>query len=204
MIKTRTVHPIEERSYEILRSRVDLSPMPPLWRAVAERVIHASADVEYAVDLVTDEAHLERGLRALRAGAPIVTDVAMVAAGITARETICSVADPAAARMARAAGITRSAAAIRLSYAEVGKGAIWVVGCAPTALEEIIARDVDPALVIGLPVGFVGAAESKEALRKSGLPAVSNVSEKGGSAVAAAALNALLYFEGTVEGEGNA
>ncbi|MEV0401288.1 precorrin-8X methylmutase [Actinoallomurus sp. NPDC050550] len=203
MIKTRAVHPIEERSYEILRSRVDLSPMPPLWRAVAERVIHASADVEYAVDLVTDEAHLERGLRALRAGAPIVTDVAMVAAGITARETICSVADPGAARMARAAGITRSAAAIRLSYAEVGKGAIWVVGCAPTALEEIIARDVDPALVIGLPVGFVGAAESKEALRKSGLPAVSNVSEKGGSAVAAAALNALLYYEGTVEGEGN-
>jgi precorrin-8X/cobalt-precorrin-8 methylmutase len=203
-MKIRTVHPIEERSYEILRSRVDLSPMPPLWRAVAERVIHASADVEYAVDLVTDEAHLERGLRALRAGAPIVTDVAMVAAGITARETICSVADPAAARMARAAGITRSAAAIRLSYAEVGKGAIWVVGCAPTALEEIIARDVDPALVIGLPVGFVGAAESKEALRKSGLPAVSNVSEKGGSAVAAAALNALLYYEGTVEREGNA
>ncbi|WP_433174616.1 precorrin-8X methylmutase [Actinoallomurus sp. CA-150999] len=203
-MNTRTIHPIEERSYEILRSRVDLSPMPPLWRAVAERVIHASADVEYAVDLVTDEAHLERGLRALRAGAPIVTDVAMVAAGITARETICSVADPAAARMARAAGITRSAAAIRLSYAEVGKGAIWVVGCAPTALEEIIARDVDPALVIGLPVGFVGAAESKEALRKSGLPAVSNVSEKGGSAVAAAALNALLYHEGTVEGEGNA
>jgi precorrin-8X/cobalt-precorrin-8 methylmutase len=203
-MSTRTIHPIEERSYEILRSRVDLSPMPPLWRAVAERVIHASADVEYAVDLVTDEAHLERGLRALRAGAPIVTDVAMVAAGITARETICSVADPAGARMARAAGITRTAAAIRLSYAEVGKGAIWVVGCAPTALEEIIARDVDPALVIGLPVGFVGAAESKEALRKSGLPAVSNVSEKGGSAVAAAALNALLYHEGTVEGEGNA
>jgi precorrin-8X/cobalt-precorrin-8 methylmutase len=203
-MSTRTIHPIEERSYEILRSRVDLSPMPPLWRAVAERVIHASADVEYAVDLVTDEAHLERGLRALRAGAPIVTDVAMVAAGITARETICSVADPAAARMARAAGVTRSAAAIRLSYAEVGKGAIWVVGCAPTALEEIIARDVDPALVIGLPVGFVGAAESKEALRKSGLPAVSNVSEKGGSTVAAAALNALLYYEGTVEGEGNA
>lgn len=204
MITDRAIHPIEERSYEILRSRVDLSPMPPLWRAVAERVIHASADLEYAVDLVTDEAHLEHGLRALRAGAPIVTDVAMVAAGITARETVCSVGDPAAARMARAAGITRSAAAIRLSYAEVGRGAIWVVGCAPTALEEIIARGVDPALVIGLPVGFVGAAESKEALRKSGLPAVSNVSEKGGSAVAAAALNALLYYEGTAEGqEGN-
>lgn len=191
---SRTIHPIEARSYEILRSRVDLSPMPPLWRAVAERVIHASADVDYAVDLVTDEAHLERGLRALRDGAPIVTDVAMVAAGITARDTVCAVADPAAARMARAAGITRSAAGVRLAYAEVGRGAIWVVGCAPTALEEIIARDVDPALVIGLPVGFVGAAESKEALRESGLPAVSNLSEKGGSAVAAAALNALIYY----------
>lgn len=192
----RQIHPIEARSYEILRSRVDLSPMPPLWRAVAERVIHASADLDYAADLITDEAHLEKGLRALRAGAPIVTDVAMVAAGITARETVCSIGVPAAATMARAAGITRAAAGIRLSYAEVGRGAIWVVGCAPTALEEIIARDVDPALVIGLPVGFVGAAEAKEALRESGLPAVSNVSEKGGSAVAAAAVNALIYFEG--------
>ncbi|MCW2948668.1 MAG: Precorrin-8X methylmutase CbiC/CobH [Actinoallomurus sp.] len=200
----RTIHPIESRSFEILRSRVDLGPMPPLRRAVAERVIHASADLEYAVDLVTDEAHLEQGLRALRDGAPIVTDVAMVAAGITARETICSIAAPAAASMARAAAITRSAAAIRLSYAEVGRGAVWVVGCAPTALEEIIARDVGPALVIGLPVGFVGAAESKAALRDSGLPAVSNISEKGGSAVAAAALNALLYYEGEHQDEEDA
>ncbi|MFE0515949.1 precorrin-8X methylmutase, partial [Streptomyces sp. NPDC058964] len=71
--------------------------------------------------------------------------------------------------------------------------ALWVIGCAPTALEELLTLDASPALVIGLPVGFVGAAESKAALRESGLPAVSNVSEKGGSAVAAAALNALLY-----------
>jgi precorrin-8X/cobalt-precorrin-8 methylmutase len=192
----RTIHPIEAESYAILRSRVDLSPMPPLWRAVAERVIHASADVEYAVDLVTDESHLEGGLTALRSGAPIVTDVAMVAAGITARETICPIADPATARMARAAGITRAAAAMRLAYAEVGPGAIWVIGCAPTALDEITARVGAPALVIGLPVGFVGAAEAKETLRRTGLPSVSNVSEKGGSAVAAAALNALLYHQG--------
>ncbi|MBA9004072.1 precorrin-8X methylmutase [Thermomonospora cellulosilytica] len=194
---TRRPHPIEVRSYEILRSRVDLSPMPPLWRAVAERVIHASADLEYAVDLVTDEAHLERGLAALRAGAPVVADVEMVAAGITARRALCYVADPAAARMARAAGLTRSAAGIRLAYSEVGPGAVWVVGCAPTALEEIIRLGVRPALVVGLPVGFVGAAESKQALRDSGLPQVSNVSEKGGSAVAAAAVNALLYHGGS-------
>ncbi|MGW0584558.1 precorrin-8X methylmutase, partial [Streptomyces sp. NPDC002920] len=91
------------------------------------------------------------------------------------------------------AGLTRSARAVRLAYNEVGPGAIWVIGCAPTALEELLTLDASPALVIGLPVGFVGAAESKAALRESGLPAVSNVSEKGGSAVAAAALNALLY-----------
>ena len=83
--------------------------------------------------------------------------------------------------------------AIRLAYEDVGPGALWVIGCAPTALEELLKLDALPALVIGLPVGFVGAAESKAALRESGLPSVSNVSEKGGSAVAAAALNALLY-----------
>ncbi|MBO2445796.1 precorrin-8X methylmutase [Actinomadura barringtoniae] len=191
----RQPHPIEVRSYEILRSRVDLTPMPPLWRAVAERVIHSSADLEYAVDLVTKEEFLKSGWAALRDGAPIVTDVEMVAAGITARETMCHINDPAAARLAKAAGITRSAAAIRLSYSEVGPGAVWVVGCAPTALFELIAQKVRPSLVIGLPVGFVGAAESKEALRSSGLPQLSNYTEKGGSAVAAAACNALLYYE---------
>ena len=191
----RTIHPIESRSLEILRSRVDLSAMRPLTRTVTERVIHASADLDYATDLVTDEAYLRQGLRALRDGAPIVTDVAMVAAGITARQTICSIADPAVAELAKAEGLTRSAAAVRLSYVKAGPGAVWVVGCAPTALEEIIECGVGPALVIGLPVGFVGAAESKAALRESGLPAVSNVSEKGGSAVAAAALNALLYHQ---------
>src|SRR3954447_16111437 len=95
--QARQPHPIELESYAILRSRIDLSPMPPLWRAVVERVIHASADLEYAVDLVTREEHLERGLAALRQGAPIVTDVGMVAAGITARDTICHIGDPAAA-----------------------------------------------------------------------------------------------------------
>ncbi|NDU77423.1 precorrin-8X methylmutase [Actinomadura sp. DSM 109109] len=191
----RRPHPIEVRSYEVLRSRVDLSPMPPLWRAVAERVIHATADLEYAVDLVTTEESLAQGWAALRAGAPIVTDEGMAAAGISAREAVCHAADPAAARMARAAGITRSAAAVRLSYSEVGPGAVWVVGSAPEAVFEIVARRVDPALVIGVPVGFVGACEAKEALRASGLPQLSNVSEKGGSVVAAAAVNALLYHE---------
>lgn len=186
------VHEIEAESYRILRSLVDLSGMPPLSRAVTERVIHASADIGYATDLVCDEAALAAGRGALADGAPVVADVAMVAAGITGRGAICKIGDSLTARLARTTGITRSAAAVRLAFSEAGPGAVWVVGCAPTALEEIITRDVRPALVIGLPVGFVGAAEAKEALRASGLPAVSNVSAKGGSAVAAAAVNALL------------
>ncbi|SEK95685.1 precorrin-8X methylmutase [Streptacidiphilus jiangxiensis] len=187
----RQVHPIEQESYRRLRARHDTSHLPPLTRAVAERIVHASADLEYFDDLVlADESVLRAAADALAAGAPIVADVEMVAAGITARESVCRVrqakADPAA-------GLTRSAAAVRMALAEVGPGAVWVIGCAPTALEELLVLDARPALVIGLPVGFVGAAESKAALRASGLPGVSNISEKGGSAVAAAAVNALLY-----------
>jgi precorrin-8X/cobalt-precorrin-8 methylmutase len=195
----RTVHPIEAESYAILRSRVDTSRLAPLTRAVVERVVHASADLGYVDDLVADEAALERGLRALRVGRPVVADVEMVAAGITRRDLpgplVCRVRDGEAADLAARAGITRSAAAVRLAFAEVGPGAVWVVGCAPTALFELLTLDADPALVVGLPVGFVGAAQSKAALRAAGLPAVSNVGEKGGSAVAAAAVNALLYHE---------
>jgi len=184
------VHPIEQESYAILRRRVDLSALAPWSRAVVERVVHASADLSYVDDLVLDEPALARGAAALRAGAPVVADVQMVAAGITRRDAVCRVREAVAS-----GGRTRSAEAVRLALAEVGPGAVWVVGCAPTALVELLALDADPALVVGLPVGFVGAAESKQALRESGLPAVSNRSEKGGSAVAAAALNALLYEE---------
>lgn len=185
---SRVVHEIEQESYRILRSRIDTSSFPPLTRAVIERVIHASADIGYAADLICNEESLRRGLDALRAGAPIVTDVRMVAAGITGRKTRCYLAGAEAAP-----GVTRSAAAIRLAHQDVGPGAVWVVGCAPTALAEIVALMPSPALVVGLPVGFVGAVEAKAALRESGLPGLSNVCEKGGSAVAAAAVNALLY-----------
>ncbi|MQA83686.1 MAG: precorrin-8X methylmutase [Streptosporangiales bacterium] len=188
----RDVHPIEAKSYEILRSRVATGHLPRYTRAVVERVIHATADLEYCSDLVCDEEALERGALALAAGAPIIADVRMVAVGITTREVICKVDDSLTTRLARTAGITRSAAAVRLSASEVGAGAVWAIGCAPTALEEILSRGVEPALVIGLPVGFVGAVEAKEALRASGLPALSNRSEKGGSAMATAAVNALL------------
>ncbi|MFD7392533.1 precorrin-8X methylmutase [Streptomyces sp. NPDC059852] len=184
----RVVHPIEEESYRRMRARLDTSHLPPLTRAVVERVVHSAADLGYADDLVLEERTLERGHAALHAGAPVVVDVEMVAAGITRRETVCRIRDARSGP-----GLTRSAHAVRLAYEQVGPGALWVIGNAPTALEELLTLDARPALVIGLPVGFVGAVESKAALRASGLPAVSNVSEKGGSAVASAALNALLY-----------
>jgi precorrin-8X/cobalt-precorrin-8 methylmutase len=191
----RRVHPIERESFRILRELVDLSHLGPLGRAVAERVVHASADPEYATSLVLDEPTLGGGLDALRREAPIVADVHMVAAGITAREPLCLVSDPRARELSEELGITRSAAGFRLAAGEVGPGAVWVVGNAPTALFELLKTDTRPALVVGLPVGFVGAAESKDALLRSELPGVANRGPKGGSAVAAAALNALIYFE---------
>ncbi len=191
----RRVHPIERESYRILRGLVDLSRFGPLGRAVAERVIHASADPEYATSLVLHEPSLGEGLEALRRDAPVVTDVHMVAAGITAREVVCLVSDPRARDLSITFGITRSAAGFRLAAGEVGEGAIWVVGNAPTALFQLLETDIRPAFIIGLPVGFVGAAESKDALLRSGLPGVANRGPKGGSAVAAAALNALIYYE---------
>ncbi len=193
---SQAVHPIEAESYRILRARVDLSHLPALTRAVTERVVHASADLEYADTLVTDEGALRAGHEALLAGAPLVCDTRMVAGGITRREATVPLLDPRAAQLAASEGITRTAAAMRLAVQETGPGAVWVVGNAPTALFELLARPPrDPALIVGLPVGFVGAAEAKAALAASGLPCVANRGEKGGSAVAAAAVNALLYFD---------
>jgi precorrin-8X/cobalt-precorrin-8 methylmutase len=185
----RAIHPIEAESYRILRSRIDLSHLPPLSRAVAERVIHAAADVSFGASLVLDEAALQQGRRALLEGAPIYCDARMAAAGITTRAPIVPSSPPIE-------GMTRSAAAMRAAVAQAPPRAVWVVGNAPTALAELVERPPDdPALIVGLPVGFVGAAEAKAALAESGLPCVTNVGERGGSAVAVAAVNALLYFE---------
>jgi len=200
----RTVHAIELESYAILRARLTArhpaaDRWPPLARAVLERVVHASADLDYAIDLVLPgELELADAVAALHSGCPIVADVAMVAAGITRRTAFCRITDPRAPGLAAAEGITRSAAALRLAAQDAGPGAVYVVGCAPTALFELIehADEYRPRLVIGMPVGFVGAVESKAALRgRASLPAISNRGGKGGSAVAAAALNALLYQE---------
>jgi len=187
------IHPIEMESYRILETRVDLSEFDLGPRAVVERVIHASADPEYATSTVVDAAAVDAGVQALRAGAPVVCDVEMVRSGIRGVATECCLADNASADPG---GPTRAALGIRALARRYPSGAIVVVGCAPTALDEALdlaAGGVfEPALVIGMPVGFVGAAESKARLRASGLPAISNIGEKGGSAVAAATVNALV------------
>jgi precorrin-8X/cobalt-precorrin-8 methylmutase len=190
-----SVHPIEVESYAILRSRLDLTDLPPLTRAVVERVVHTTADPSWAGDLVCDEDALRTGRAALRAGAPLIADVRMVAAGITARPVEVALdlaprADP---------GLTRSATGIRAAAAAHPDGAVWVIGNAPTALAELI-RTAETGflrtpLIVGLPVGFVGAVAAKAELRASGFPAVSNRSERGGAAAAAAVVNALLYTE---------
>jgi precorrin-8X/cobalt-precorrin-8 methylmutase len=190
---TRTVHPIEARSYRLLREAVDTQGLPPCTRDVVERIVHTTADPSWLTDLVSDEAALEAGRKALRDKRTLVVDAAMVAAGVTSYPSLCLVADEQTRKLAQDNGITRSAAAIRRAVATVGPGAVWAVGNAPTALEELLRHDLRPALVIGLPVGYVGAVEAKEALRHKGLPALSNRSARGGSAVAAAAVNALLY-----------
>jgi precorrin-8X/cobalt-precorrin-8 methylmutase len=191
----RVIHPIEVESYRILRTRVDTAHLPPLTRAVTERIVHTTADPSWVGELVAEEQTLATGRAALAGGAPLLTDVRMVAAAVTARDCVVCLDLPGVAEP----GLTRSAAGIRLAARQHPDGAVWAIGNAPTALVELVrlAEEglVRPALVIGLPVGFVGSVAAKSALRASGLPALSNLTERGGAAIAAAAVNALLYFD---------
>jgi precorrin isomerase len=184
----RAVHPIETESYRIMAQRVDLSSWPPLSRAVVARMIHASADLDYAGTARMKEADVAAGVAAIGTGAVVVCDAQMVRVGISGAHAACYLDEVTEARD----GHTRSADAIRLAATRHRRGAVFVIGTAPSALEELLSLDVEPALVIGLPVGFVGAAESKQALLTSGRPCITNVGVKGGSAVAVAAANALV------------
>lgn len=185
------VHPIEIESYRRLAARVDLSHWSPGPRAVVERVIHASADLEYATTMVVPDGAVDAAVQAIAAGAAVITDVEMTRVGITGVAAHCYLAQAVAA-----GSLTRAAAAMQLAAQHHPEGAVVVIGCAPTALFEALAlagsQRFHPAAVIALPVGFVGAAESKEAARRSGLAVISNVGDKGGSAVAAAACNAMV------------
>lgn len=180
--------------------------LPPENAAVVRRVIHTTADFEYAETLRFTPKAVERGTAALRGGAPIVTDTNMARAGVSqpalARlggQVHCFMADGEVAAAARAAGTTRAVAAMEKAAREY-PGAVLAVGNAPTALFklcELLEAGLRPALVIGVPVGFVNVVESKERLLDACLrwdvPAIVAMGRKGGSTVAAAVCNALLY-----------
>lgn len=199
---------IERTSISIITRELDelgLTP-PPETAAVVKRVIHTTADFDYAKNLRFTPGAVQAAVRALQRGAVIVTDTNMALAGITKPglkklngEAICYMADPAVAEAAKQAGTTRAVAAMHRAARE-HPGAILAVGNAPTALltiAEEIEAGLRPALVIGVPVGFVNVVESKETLfavcEQHGVPAIAAMGRKGGSNVAAAICNALVY-----------
>ena len=192
---------IYRRSFAIIRAEADLSGFDEDEQAVAVRIIHASGMVEIAGDLIFQPGAVGAARAALQAGAPILCDTNMVAHGVTrarlpaANEVICTLADPRTAAFAKEFGTTRSAAAMEL-WRERLQGAVVAIGNAPTALFHLLDMldrgAPKPAAVLGFPVGFVGAAESKEALLADGrVPAMIMRGRRGGSAFAAAAINAL-------------
>jgi precorrin-8X/cobalt-precorrin-8 methylmutase len=193
---------IYRRSFAIIRAEARLDRFERADEKVAVRIIHASGMVDVADDIVFTRGFSSAAAAALRNGAPIFCDAQMVAHGITRARlpadnaVICTLSDPDVAALAAARRTTRSAAAVEL-WRERLAGSVVVIGNAPTALFRLleILREPDvapPAAVIGIPVGFVGAAESKQALLESGLvPCVIVRGRRGGSAMAAAALNAV-------------
>jgi len=193
---------IFKKSVAIIESETDLSGHGPAMVAVITRMIHASGMVEISPQIDASEGAAEAGLLALKNGATIICDVEMVERGITRQylpagnRVICALANEKTAIHSREIGNTRSAAGLDLCAGEI-PGSVAVIGNAPTALFHLIEMIENgiapPALVLGLPVGFVGAAESKEALIARGdrIPFITLTGRLGGSAIAAAALNAL-------------
>ena len=188
-------------SFATIRAEADLSGYSPDEARVAVRIIHAAGMVEVAQDLRFSRGFTDAARAALHAGAPILCDAKMVAHGITrarlpaGNEVICTLDDPRTPDLARRVGNTRSAAALDLWGSRLG-GAVVAIGNAPTALFHLLelldAGAPAPAAIIGLPVGFVGAAESKAALWADGrVPCLVLPGRRGGSAMAVAAVNAL-------------
>lgn len=193
------VHPIEARSYEIMESEVDFSRWPGDSGALVKRMVHATADESFESTALIGERAAHALIGALRAGASILCDANMVVAGVpsvaSSRTVRCYLGDSRVPDR-ESEGMTRSAMAIDVAAAEHPTGAIWVFGNAPTALVRLLhlhgSGAVEPAAVIGLPVGYVGAAEAKRDLWASDLRPVSvtNSGRRGGSAAACAVLNA--------------
>lgn len=193
---------IEKRSFEIIGSLLDDYKLPALKKSVVTRVVHATADLGYAEDLMFSKGAVEAGIRALRNGANVITDVTMLKAGINKKilkglggKAICLLNDKDVIRKSRELKVTRAVLALRKA-SKLINGSIIAIGNAPTALFELCdlvrKRKARPALIVGVPVGFVGAVESKKELRFLKVQYITNKSRKGGSSVAASAVNALL------------
>ncbi|MPZ28385.1 MAG: precorrin-8X methylmutase [Micromonosporaceae bacterium] len=193
---------IYRRSFATIRAEADLTGLPASVTPVAVRMIHASGMVELAADIDSSPDVVTAARAALAAGAPILCDTAMVASGVTrtrlpaGNQVICTLGDPRVPDLAARLSTTRSAAALELWRDRLG-GSVVAIGNAPTALfhllEMLDAGAARPAAILGLPVGFVGAAESKEALATHPLevPYLVVRGRRGGSALAAAAVNAI-------------
>lgn len=192
---------IYRRSFAIIRAEADLARFSPLEERVVVRIVHACGMPEIARDIVMSKTFADAAKLALKAGAPILCDSKMVANGITRarlpadNDVVCTLDDGSVPALARQIGNTRTAAALELWRGRLG-GALVAIGNAPTALFrllELLDEGVGPpSAVIGLPVGFVGAAESKEALVSDArVPFLIVSGRKGGSAMAVAAVNAL-------------
>ncbi|WP_336249839.1 precorrin-8X methylmutase [Stomatohabitans albus] len=199
-------HPIEVQSYKLLRAELDrvypeVAELPPLSRAVVERVVHATGDVTLVPDLVVDEVALQAGRDAIEAGAPLITDVRMTSAGVSGG--ICAIDFCPVAP----AGSTRSRAGMKIALEQADGPVIVVVGCSPTSvwalLDAVESGIPAPVLTVATPVGYVDAVESKTALATSGLPWVGNTNRRGGAAIASAMVNALRYHP-RYEGDTNA
>ena len=194
---------IEKRSFEIITQLLGDTPLDPINAPVIKRVIHTSADFDYAQNLVFSPGAVQQGVEALRSGCDIVTDTQMAKSGInkTALGKLggrvhCFMSDEDVAREARERGVTRATVCMERSVS-LEKPCIYAIGNAPTALialrELLEAGRLHPALIIGVPVGFVNVVESKELIIESGVPHIVARGRKGGSNVAAAICNALLY-----------
>jgi precorrin-8X/cobalt-precorrin-8 methylmutase len=194
---------IEEESFRIIDAEAGEHGWPRAEWQIVRRAIHTSADFEYAQSMVFSEDVVEKAVAAIKSGVGIVTDTNMALSGISKTRLTplgcsvsCHVADQDVAEQAKTEGVTRSITAMRKAVANLDNR-IFVIGNAPTALFELLrlieTGAAKPALIIGLPVGFVGAEESKNALASGthGLPFITNIGRKGGSNVAAAVVNAL-------------
>ena len=198
--------PITARSFAIVEDELRGTPIDPSVFPIVRRVIHATADFDFAQVLRFHPQAIRAGLESLQAGGTIVTDVRMVEVGMNQRvlqalgnKTVCLVHEAGVARTAMMTGATRAAVALRQAAEVCRDGGIFVIGSAPTALFALVRlveeRRVHPALIVGVPVGVVGAAESKDALmRIEHTPWIASHGRKGGSAVAVAIVNALLLL----------